>query len=193
MRQSARTRETRDRFGGDPVIAVPVPRPGREDQRSPDGRRHRIDKSGERFIERTRVLAERAVGEAEEVDAGTRRERVDRAHHLAASEGAQIGSRVRHRVRVRRLAVGRDDDGDTTAALVHPPHQPRRPERLVVGMSGDHNELIQVDMQEGRCGDALIGSPDLLRRALVQVAEADHQSPTAAASSRPIRAVSRGP
>ena len=102
-------------------------------------------------------------------------------------------ARVRQRVRVRRLAVGRDDDGDAAAALVHPAHQPGRAERLVVGMSGDHDQLIEVDMQQGRRGDALIGSPHLLRRALVQVAEADHQSPTAAASSRPILAVSRGP
>jgi hypothetical protein len=178
-------------FGADAMIAVPVTGPRRHDQRP---RRRRVESEEhpvERIIERGRVLPQTAIGQPEEVHVRGRRERAEGPGDFGPADRAQIRARVRHRPRMRCLAVRGDHDRHPAAQRMDAPDQTAGAHRLVIGVGSHDDEVVDVVVQRRRLTDAPVRLPDALGCPPLKMRERDHHARAPATSSRPSRAESR--
>ncbi len=173
-------------------VAVTTPRHGHHAART-----RAIQQRVQEGLQLRGVLAEPAVREPEQVQAGARREPLHRLGDLAGPLGGERGRRDGRRGRMRGLAGRGDHDVDAHAALVGHHQQAAGAERLVVRVRGD-------DDQSGRrAGEQLVeveswqrtlvqpGAPLGLAGARSAVVEGHHCCSSSLSSSRPRLARSR--
>ncbi len=186
---AARGADLLDDLSDDPVVAVPVSSPGRHHQHAPA--RRGVDRFAERLGDGIPMLVRPAVGQTEEDRVGDQPHDACGVDEFSAAEQGESGGAVRRRLGVRAFAVGDDEEVDPDAACDRGRDQPRRSQALVVGVRGDNDQVVDVQIErwrvaaEGVRPDALVG-PGF---AMVEA----HHVPAPVAMSAPILAASRSP
>ncbi|MDQ1169427.1 hypothetical protein QE392_001231 [Microbacterium proteolyticum] len=166
---------------------MPVAAPGRQDKRSVGA--GAVEDVDERCGDGIPMLVGTTVGKAEEDGSPAETEGLRGGVQFSAPHQRERRGRVRGRVGVRPLAIGRDEEVDRDAACGGRGEHSRSAERLVVGVRRDDDDPVDVEVERREVARQT-GAPDGFVGARVTVVEA-HHAPPPFAMSPPILARSR--